>query len=323
MTAERKIFLSHRFADKQIANVVRRHLGIWGFDTTIFQASAPGHGTRVGEHIADEIKDALHRAKLVILIYTLTDHDWSFCMWECGLATHPKKADTRTIVLQCNAHDTPRIFEGQLLIRVDQESIKNFTMQFHRDDDFLPGEPAIRADIKDETIADLSDRFYYDLCEVIAPGQREERYRWDSLTLQLTQEELAAIKSLDEQDALQAIQDKCRIAHQFGEALKHFGYANLEPDLKLSHLVERWSQRTQGRDNVSSEWIKELQSEIYRAIDNSPANPEWKALNSANYVGSWFYPVVNHVRIVPDGSMEFDIYIYRLPRADQSVHKTE
>ena len=57
----------------------------------------------------------------------------------------------------------------------------------------------------------------------------------------------------------------------------------------------------------------ELLGEIHRAIDNSPASPEWKALNSANYVGSWFYPVVNHVRVLPDGSMEFHIYIYRLP----------
>jgi len=27
----------------------------------------------------------------------------------------------------------------------------------------------------------------------------------------------------------------------------------------------------------------------------------------------WFYPIVNHQRVEDDGSMEFDIYMYRLP----------
>ena len=53
--------------------------------------------------------------------------------------THPTRADTKTIVIQCNPHDAPKTFEGQLLVEVEKESIKNFTIQFHREDNFFSG----------------------------------------------------------------------------------------------------------------------------------------------------------------------------------------
>ncbi|UCF94692.1 MAG: toll/interleukin-1 receptor domain-containing protein [Desulfobacterales bacterium] len=312
METVKKIFLSHRFADKPIADAVRRHLGNWGFDNEIYQASAPGVGPTVGASITDEIRDALYHAKLVILIYTLTDYDWAFCMWECGLATHPKSHDTRTIVFQCNPHETPKTFEGQLLVEIDPDGIKNFTDQFFELDAFFLGEPSVRQDIKDETVENLSTALYNDLKAVIPPGQLENRYRWDFLVLQLTQNDVSALKKDESRDDLQKLAQNCRIVQEFGEALKHFGYANLEPDLKLGKLIDRWRKETKDRPSSTvDQWIKALGTEVYRAIDNSPASPNWKELNSVNYPGSWFYPVVNHVRVLPDGSMEFDVYFYR------------
>jgi hypothetical protein len=37
----KKIFISHRFADKPIADVINRNLARWGFDD-IYQAGGPG-----------------------------------------------------------------------------------------------------------------------------------------------------------------------------------------------------------------------------------------------------------------------------------------
>ena len=90
MTSEQKprIFISHRFDDKPIADVIRRNLARWGFDD-IYQAGAPGSGPRVGDSLTDELREVLEDVDLVILVYTFTDEDWSWCMWECGLATHP------------------------------------------------------------------------------------------------------------------------------------------------------------------------------------------------------------------------------------------
>jgi hypothetical protein len=313
MPTEKTIFISHRFADKAIADVVRKHFHIWGFDNAVFQASAPGFGPRVGEFIADDIGNALYAAKLVILIYTLTDYDWSFCMWECGLATNPRNADTKTIVLQCNPHETPKIFEGQLLVKVTNDGIKNFVTQLHKDENFFPGEPPYRPNIAEEIIASYSESFLRELQNTIPCGQREERPRWDFVTLRSTQVDVATLKCLDEPAALAAIPEKCHVFHEFGEALKHLGYANTEADLKLSDLIDRWSHRTSNRENIMDDWKIELSKEIHRGIINSPAEANWKKMNSVTYANSWFYPVVNHVRIIPDGSMEFDVYLYKVP----------
>lgn len=307
-----KIFLSHRHDDKNIADVVRKHLGRWAFDSNqVYQSSAPGLGVTVGDNIFEELKSALYNAKLVILIYTCADEDWSFSMWECGLATHPVKVDTRTVVFQCNPHNKPKVFEGQLLVRVDEQGISNFTTQFFREENFFPGEEALRPDITDETLRDYSTEFFNDLSAVLPVCQPEERYRWDFLTLRLSHAELIDLQALEEDVAISKLPELSQVKRGFGEALKHFGYANFEPGLRLNDLIERWGQSTANRENTQTDWIEELLAEMYRAINNRPANAEWKKMSSAFYDKFEFHPVVNHVRIDGDGSMEFDVYLYR------------
>lgn len=309
-----KIFLSHRFADKPIADVVRRHLENWGFEGNCYQASAPGVGPMAGEFITNELREALYQAQLVILIFTLNDYDWSFCMWECGLATHPKKVDTRTVVLQCNPHDAPRIYEGHQLVDCNKDGLLSFVTQFFRDDGFFPGEPAIRPAITDGTITDYTESLYEDLMKVVPPGRREERYRWDFLTLQLTRADILEVINQAKKNiasgAYATLQERCLLIDDFGEALKHFGYATRESNLSLAALIDRWKTAVKDRENCLDTWINELNNELFRAIDNAPANPSWLSMNSATHKSSWLYPVVNHVRVLPDGSMEFDIYFY-------------
>jgi hypothetical protein len=75
--------------------------------------------------------------------------------------------------------------------------------------------------------------------------------------------------------------------------------------------MERWTEKTDGREGTQTDWIEELLAEMYRAIKNTPANPEWKKMSSVSYPNLAFHPVVNHVRIASDGSMEFYVYLYR------------
>src|SRR5215212_11132615 len=57
-------------------------------------------------------------------------------------------------------------------------------------------------------------------------------------------------------------------------------------------------------------WIEGLCLEIRRAIDAYPAEPSWQPLNSVYFNRTSYYPVLNHMRVLPDGSMEFDVYFY-------------
>lgn len=313
MPMRKNIFLSHRFADKPIADVVRKHLQIWGVQAECcYQASAPGNGPTIGDPITIELKEALYEANLVILIYTLADNDWSFCMWECGLATNPKKPDTRTVVFQCNPHDKPQVYEGQQLVLLDEDGIKNFILQFFKEDKFFPNECAVRPSVEDDIIQHYSSSLYNELRTVIPPGRREERYRWDSMTLQLINDDLINLNRDDNQTISHSLlQKKCRVIKEFGESLKHFGYSNWEPDLTLEKLFGRWERRVKNSIKKKNLWIDELNAEIIRAIINEPSDPKWIFMKSAHYHDSYFYPVVNHVRVLPDGSMEFDIYFYR------------
>lgn len=291
--------------------MIRTHLARWGFDD-IYQAGAPGTGPRVGEPLSDELKGALHEVALVILVYTFADEDWSWCMWECGLATHDA---THLVVLRCSKHDTPRLFAQQVMVDVDIDGLHNFTAQLHRDEEFFPGMPAYRPTIADKTLRELSSAFYEDLRPVIPAGQREERYRWDRFTLKVEfaanrlREQLS--KERDQDIVCELIQSELVVTRPFGNALKHFGYdTTLEGSLKLRDLVGRWTEETRDRENVSTGWIKGLCLEIQRAILAFPAEPIWLQVKSVVYDHASYYPVLNHMRVLPDGTMEFDVYLY-------------
>jgi hypothetical protein len=306
-----KIFISHRFADRPIADVINDTLSRWGFDD-IYQAGAPGAGPRVGESLPEELREELDDVDLVILVYTFSDEDWSWCMWECGLATQPRKADaTRVVVFRCSAYDAPRQFVQQVNVDVNLDGIRDFTKQLHRNEDFFRGlGKAYRPTVSEKTIDDLSKDFYEKLSRVIPTGQREERYRWDRFTLRLDPPADRLTIEASEDEIVELVQSELVVTEPFGNALSHFGYANLEDDLKLSDLVGRWTGETQKRENVSKDWIKGLCFEIRRAIDAYPAEPKWHKLNSVRFSGISYFPVLNHVRVHPDGSMEFDVYFY-------------
>jgi TIR domain len=311
MAIEPKIFISHRLADKPIADVIRNNLRRWGFND-VYQAGAPGAGPRVGESLPDELRDALDQASLVILVYTFTDEDWSWCMWECGLATHPRETDaTRVIVFRCSKYDTPRLFAQQVMVDVEPEGVRNFTRQLHRNEDFFKGlGKAYRPALSDEDLEYLSSALYNELKPVIPPGKREERYRWDRFTLKLEPPVDRLNFETNENVMCEQIQSELIVTRPFGNALLHFGYANLEGGLKLGDLVERWTDQTQDRENVSKDWIIALCLEIRRAIDAYPAEPSWQPLNSVSFSRTSYFPVLNHMRVLPDSSMEFDIYFY-------------
>jgi TIR domain len=315
MANEIKIFISHSHVDKKIADVVRQHLNRWGFpNRTIFQSSEPGLGPQPGRRLTDEIQTALHQAKAVILLYTRADEDWSWCMFECGLATDPQKPDaTRVIFFRCNEEEPlPGPFEGAVVVQVNENSIRDFTKRLLSEDDFLPGEAARYPmdDTPENILRDLSDALYRDLRDAISHAKApKERYRWDRFSLRLETDENGLSSETNEDELCATMQRKLVVTHVFGEALRHFGYANLEDGLRLSDLVHRWREEISNRDNISQDWIKGLCLELQRAIKNAPADPTWDRLESA-YYHKLYHLVVNHARIFPDNSMEFDIYLY-------------
>ena len=235
------------------------------------------------------------------------------------MAIDPREFNTRIAVFQC-ASDIPAPFQDQLVVKMTRESIANFVKRFHVDEGFFPGEGAFAEDIGADALAKRTADFYDDLSSAIPLGAREERYRWDFFTLELDREIVEDIKGREnESECTKLVESHCVLKQRpFGKALQHFGFDQFEANLKLVDLVTRWQDAARGED-VPQDWIEALCHDIHRAINNRPAEPRWAILKSALVENWWFYPILNHVRIMPDGRIEFDVYMYRSGEATAAV----
>ena len=313
---KRAIFISHLHDDKKIADVIRNTLDEWGMgEIPIFQSTDPKSGPGIGAPLTAELKNALVDASVVLLVYTFADRDWSYPMWECGVATDPEREHTKIVVFQCT-DDAPKPFHDRVKVRINEEEIRKFTGQFHKDDKFFPGFNEAFAPVIPESALDSISKTLYDrLIKVIPAKKLEPMYRWDFLTLELDSTYVREIRDESSESASKLAADiipkNCVVKKAFGEASKHFGLAKVEEGKKIAELVESWEQNA---GDSSKKWILELYAEMMRAIRYESAGPAWELLKSVRPdTDWWFYPVINHVRVFHDDRMEFDLYLYRIP----------
>ena len=75
-----------------------------------------------------ELLGALSEVRLVLLVYTVADADWSYCMWECGVAVDPTQGDTPTRIVVFRAtEDVPNVLQDLVSVRTSNEhDIKSF-----------------------------------------------------------------------------------------------------------------------------------------------------------------------------------------------------
>lgn len=318
----RKIFISHRHADRKIADAIKETIEKWRFKPiSIFQSSDPNISTTIGAPLSDNLKEKLVEADVVLLIYTFDDKDWSYCMWECGVATDPKRAQhPRIVVFQCT-DDSPAPFKDTVRVKITEDGILRFTKQFYTEPEFFPGfDEAIAPDIGEEALKDISTTLYDSLNKVVSTKKikSQRRYRWDSLTLLLESthvKKLEAEENMDAASKLAAdiISKNCVVKNAYGDAFKHFGFSDFEEGKKIGELFARWEQKA--GDKPKKEWQSYLYTEMWRAIRNASAEPSWALLKSVRPdFDRWYYPVVNRVTILPDNSMGFDVFLYRAPQ---------
>jgi len=300
ITEQAQILICHRPEDKRIADTIRNHLDDWGH-RVIFQSSDARHGPRIVEPFDETLGNVLRNVKLILFVYTFEHEDWSRCMWECGVSTNSKPEDIRIIIFQCT-DDSPSLFENQRRILIQREDILRFTRA-----------APFRQNADERLIRTRSDRLYNDL-HLTLPERREERYRWDFITLELTAEIIRDIKQEGNPNvAIDIIKRSCFISKTFGESIRHFGFQTLQKEGDIFQTyVDRW--KVLANNEFSKEWVNDVYQEIFRAIEDKPSVPTWNFLKSMRpRTEWWFYPVVNHVRVKSDGGMQFELYLYQVP----------
>ena len=100
-TATPLVFISHKHCDHKIALMLAAFIEerSAGAIKVHLSSSPDFQGPRFGKALNAQLRRALWSTDVLVLLYTSPDHDWSYCMWECGMAAHPQSPDTQIIVL--------------------------------------------------------------------------------------------------------------------------------------------------------------------------------------------------------------------------------
>jgi hypothetical protein len=311
------LFISHRHVDRDIANVLRSAIEDWAAgEVKVYQSSFPGSAPRVGRGLNQQLREQLAEASVVMLVFTVNDANWSYCMWECGVATDPRSEDTNIVVIRFS-DDSP----GPLgdLVQVDArnlDDIHKLTRDFFTDEGFFPGfdgafRPRMRAG--DEALRRKAEQLFEQLRQVAPPPEYQGWPAWPYMILQISNENHRNIKETKKQ------QDRLNLAEQIlmqsrvvdGDktARRMFGRQRFDPNMSFGEVIDAWKP-TELEDELEQPWIKSLATQIIEATLGLVINPSWELVHGVLDLRSpedWSFPAVLWVRGVPEG-FQFDVY---------------
>jgi TIR domain len=308
---EPSVFISHKHSDRKIATALRKFIYSQAHrEVTVFQSSAAdAEGTALGRVLSTELKEALWKTGIVILIYTTDDQDWQWCMWECGVATNPASPDTRIIVLQCSVN-TPTVFHDSVRVNVrGQEDLFKFSKAFFTDPAFFPGlgrALAPKLSPGGDEVRNVGLALHAALGAALPRGGVAEWAAQPLLQLQLSLDVVEKLKL--EADATKdpaiAVADVTVVSSLDPQAKQVIGIAELAPGTKLSGLAMRWAESVPG---ASLDWVRDIESQLRRAARGVIPTIRWSYLREIG--GSARYaPLLSRVRRIPNLESEhFDV----------------
>ena len=262
-----RVFISHRHRDKNIADKVREWIERTSAGRVkVFQSSSYAHGVKIGKPLSQELRDTLWHTDVLILIYTVSDSDWSYCMWECGVATDPESPDTRVVVFQF-PDDGPPVFDDLVRVRPrSKDSILQFTSQFLTDPDFCPHKEAITGFERRSTqVHEAAEALSAAIAEIppTAHEKVEEWPAWPFLKLHIPLHESTRISKLEVSAALPELLRHTVVAATDMVALMILGLRKLPEQETLESIVARIRERS---GTIDDRWVTSLVSQMHRAL---------------------------------------------------------
>lgn len=169
---ERVIFISHRHQDKMIGDAVHNFINrMTHREVKIYRSTSPESAPTIGAPLNSEIKKQLHETSVVILIFTVADADWSYCMWECGIAMDPDRR-TRVVALQFS-ETVPGPLRDIVRVKArSKEHIHKFVAELMTSPSFFPGRStalAPRLRPTDDPILDAAEDLHSTLQKLGSP----------------------------------------------------------------------------------------------------------------------------------------------------------
>lgn len=333
------LFISHRHEHKAIADVLRTFVDKWtGGAIEVHQSSsAEAQGPRQGQNLSQELRHNLWRASVVVLLYASHDEDWSYCMWECGVAQLPEPSDTKTIVLQCSDQH-PAVFGDQVRGKMrSQEDIEKFVNSLLTDADYFPrlGRAATRHVPRSQAVKAAALELFDELQKVLPSDEpREEEWPpYPQLTIALSDEQVEHMRADEgvEADRLatahkillneaEVIGGDAKVGSIFGT--NHFPLRRSMKGVPLHTLVERWRQST---PTPASKWTEDLARQILTVVTDGIPIARWQLLRGADPENTaWFGPVVRYYKHVrSERRSEIDVTFCRFRVGEDRQPKIE
>lgn len=313
MESQPVVFISHRHSDRDIAETLGRFVKerCGGNVRVHLSSSSDFEGPRFGKPLNAELRRALGETESVILIYTAETQDWSYCMWECGMAVDPREeTPTSVVVMQCGP-DEPKPFSDQLRVKAESlDSMHAFVKALLTTTHFFPHrETPITGFAPEGTeIKEFAADLHAKLGDVISPRPDPDRSTPAApyLSVRLEQgaaEQLrAAYEANDLEQSSEIIKREASITEQFG-ARGLLGM-KLEPGSTLGAVLAHAQQGDDEGDEPR--WFTSITEQIQAALLGVFRPVKWAPFKTAE--GRADLPFVAATREVASG-FDFDIYV--------------
>lgn len=328
-TTKPLLFISHKHEDRLLADALRNFVEInTGGAVEVFQSSSDqSRGPRAGFSLNQELKSALWRAGAFVLIYTHPAFDWSYCMFEYGVANSPTSPDTRIVLFRC-CEASPALFAGQVSVNARElGDVQKFTNQLLTDPTFFPdyGGPITRHQANNQSVASAAADFYQKLQLILPPPNASDREEWPAypfIRLQLKASHVDAIKSASPSDrqrkAAEIIQNEAIITEHDKEVEGIFNSPGFDKRMRFANLVSLWKEHDD-KGGSQSLWVDSVCKQITEGARWRFPPVIWELMQGIG-TDIWYAPILTRVHRVPDQYMDFDIYFFKF-EVDEDGHR--
>ena len=228
-----------QFLKRTTAKQLRIHLSSGSDD----EAPEPG---RI---LTQQLRNKLWESEALILVYTDSEKDWGYCLWECGVATRPDTPDTNAIVLQCG-DEPPAVFEDLVRVKAtDLTALKTFVKQVFRNPTFFRSRTEPLTRLTEQDCDEAAQELHTTLNAVIRDHQRAETWSpWPLLRVSLSDQVLTSLKTTTDKTGL--VRANARVTAAQNGVLSLFGLGKLQPDALLADLA-----RVPAHQNAGQDWL--------------------------------------------------------------------
>lgn len=311
------VFISHKHVDRQIAQVLADFINEESRgEVEVHNSSNSNYlGPVGGERLTDALRRVLWRTDVLLLIYTAADQDWSFCMWEAGVATDSASPNTRTVVLQCGDEVAP-VFQG--FVRVDlrnRDDVRKFVIEFFLDAGYFPRRNrGLTPRWKRESVQHAADQLHAALSKVIQPANSSFSHLWPCIRLRVDRGTASVVRShsmdrIDRAACRVAISEGAMVSGQFQGAIDLFGMADFKGK-SFAQMLANWNQASGQADTA---WHESCCDQILDVLlSASPVVRQEELMRPGSEIT--FTPALTRWKKGDDSEFEFEFIDMSNPR---------